>query len=356
MGIFGNKKIQAFGLDISDTSIKVMELTRQKGVLRRSGAASMLLYDKVIRNNVIINEARLAENIKAALSLGHISSRYAVCSIPEAKSFVRNLTLPPMTPAELDTAVSSELGQDIPIPVDQVYLDWQIIHESADKIELLVTASPKAYVDAMVESLKLAGVVPVAMELESQATARALIGPADAARNILIVDLATMQTSFIIVEAGVIQYTSSVPIAGRALTENIARDFNIQPEAAEKIKQGAGLVAMVDGINIRASISPLLDNLAEEIKKILRFFTEREGNKTIETIMLCGGTAALAGLADYLSEKINTAESGPRVILGDPWVNINATAAEGGSINQLESLGFATVTGLALRGVDNEAD
>lgn len=356
MGLFGNKKIQAFGLDISDTSIKVMELRRNRGLLHPTGLASLLLYDKVIHSNMIINPQRLADNIKAALNSAHINSKYAVCSIPEAKSFVRNLTLPPMTESELDTAVPTELSQDIPIPVDQVYLDWQIIHQDSDKLELLVTASPKAYVDALVESLKLAGITPIAMELESQATARALIGPQDLSRNILIADLATMQTSFIIVEAGVIQYTSSMPIAGKALTESIAQQFNIPPESAEQIKQGAGLVAMVDGINIRASISPLLDNLAEEIKKILRFFTEREDHKTIETIMLCGGTAKLAGITDYLSEKINSETSGLNVVLGNPWVNISQEPAATGSPDHLEALGFATVAGLALRGADNETD
>ncbi|OGE88906.1 MAG: hypothetical protein A3J07_04415 [Candidatus Doudnabacteria bacterium RIFCSPLOWO2_02_FULL_49_13] len=353
MGIFGNKKIKAFGLDISDSSIKVMQLAQTATGLVPSAFANVPLADKVIKNSMIVNEQKLADNIKVVLaSAGKIETNRVVCSIPEAKSFVRNLSLPLMEESEIDGAVPYELEQEIPLPIDQVYLDWQVIKRGRDRLDLLVMASPKAYVDALIESLKLARLTPIAMELESQATARSLIASADLQKNILIVDLATKQTSFILVEAGVIQYTSSVPLAGRALTESIARSFNVPLEAAEKLKQGAGLIAQVDGISLTQALTPILDGLVEEIRKILKFFTDRDpAQPQIDTILLCGGTAKLAGLSDYLSSKINTADgAGIEVRLGNPWANTAANP----TIAQVEALGFTTVTGLALRGITNE--
>lgn len=360
MGLFPNKKIKAFGLDISDTSVKVMELVGDKGNFKPTAFADVLLPDKVISNNMIINQQKLADTIMMALSAaGHVESKFAICSIPEAKSFVRNLQLPKMEESEIDGAIYYELEQDIPIPVNQVYLDWQIIRQGPDKLDLLVTASPKIYVDALSSSLRLAKITPIAMELESQATARALIGPADLTKNVLIVDLATKQTSFIIVKLGVIQYTSSMPLAGKALTESIARNFNIPIDAAEKLKQAAGLIAEVDGANLLPAIAPILDRIIDEIKNIMRFFNEHDQNhKSIDTIILCGGTVKLAGLVEYVSHHINSAgtsvsSAGATVNKDNPLMNIIKNSI---GLAPLDALGFTTVAGLALRGVTHEAD
>ena len=355
MGLFGNKQIKAFGLDISDTSVKVMQLEATPTGFLPSAFSSVAISDKVIKNNMIINEQKLADHVRAAVAAaGRINTSYAVCSLPEGKSFVHNLSLPPMADSEIDGAIPFELEQEIPIPMDQVYLDWQIIKRTTEKLELLVMASPKAYVDALVESLRMAHITPIAMELESQATARSLISAATVPANVLIVDLATKQTSFIIVENGIIQYTSSIPLAGRAMTENIAREFNISLDSAEQLKQGAGLIAQVEGVSIHQALTPVLDGLIDEIRKILKFFSDREaGQKTIDTILLCGGTAKLAGISEYLSGKINTeAGGGVSVQLGNPWANISPSI----TIQPIEALGFTTVTGLALRGVKYEAN
>src|SRR4051812_26307707 len=97
MSIFGNKKVKAFGLDISDTSIKVMQLEEEHGHLSPTAFADVQLSDKVISNHMIASEDRLADNITRAVSSARkIATEYVICSIPEAKSFVRTLELPKM--------------------------------------------------------------------------------------------------------------------------------------------------------------------------------------------------------------------------------------------------------------------
>lgn len=361
MSIFGNKKVKAFGLDISDTSIKVMQLQEDRTHLAPDAFADVKLSDKVITNHMIASEDRLADNIVRAVSAAkRISTEYVICSIPEAKSFVRTLELPKMPESELDGAIPFELEQDIPIPVDQVYLDWQIIKELPEKLRLMVTAAPKDYIDALIQSLHLAHLVPRAMELESQATARALIGPEDLKRNVLIVDIATMQTSFIIVDSGIIQYTSSIPIAGNVFTESIARNLGLASGMAENLKRTAGLVVDVKEGNIRQAILPVLDNIVDEMKNVIKFFEEHEPeHKTIDKILLCGGSARLAGIVDYISGRMNLG-AGARSIpvnLGNPFVNIGSlTLKESITLSPLDALGFTTVVGLALRGALYEED
>lgn len=341
--LFEHKNINAFGLDISDTSIKVLRL-------KPLGYANLALPEKVISSHMIVNPDRLAENIKAAMKEGKIDAKYAVCSIPEVKSFVRTVTLPSMPDEEIDSAVRLELEQDIPIPIDAVYLDWQIARKMPDKLDILVTAAPKDYIDLLIESLHTADLWPIAMELESQATARAVIGLEEGQKTVLLADMSTEQTSFIIVDRGLIQYTSSIPIAGNAFTENIAKVLNIPKTEAEKIKKLAGLTEETKQANIRSAILPILDKIVDEIKNVVKFFEEHDATRrSISSLILCGGTAQMAGLSEYISARLNLGSQHPaiRVALANPWVNIST------EIKMQQSLGFATVIGLALRGINH---
>lgn len=350
ISLFRNKKIEAFGLDISNVSIKAMQLSHSAESLMPTAFSDIPIPANIISNHMIVNEEKLAEHIKRAVAAaGKITTKYVVASVPEAKSFVRILQLPKMNEAELEGAIPWELEQDIPVPVDQVYLDWQIINEGIDKTDILVMATPKDYVDILISSLKLAGLKPAALELESQATARSLVSADDANSAVLILDIASLQTSFIIVEKGILQYTSSIPVGGSALTESIARNLSVQTTDAEKMKRELGLVADSKQGNIRQAMLPILDNIVDEIKNVARFHEEHSVTKLpISKVILAGGGSRLLGITDYISARLNLGAVKPigRVILGDPWVNVGKV-----DLPKEQALGLATVTGLALRGI-----
>src|SRR6185436_3683611 len=192
---------------ISDSSIKVADLNLRKGHLHSAVFADIPLMEKTIVNHAIVNEERLAGNIMRAIKTAkNINSKYVVCSVPEAKSFVRTVKLPKMPIEEIEGAIPFELEQDIPIPIDQVYIDWVILREFGDSLELLVTASSKDYIDALVNSLHSIKLRPIAMEIGSQATARALIGTETQNKSVLIVDIGAQQSSFIIVDQNIPLY------------------------------------------------------------------------------------------------------------------------------------------------------
>ncbi len=360
MRLFTDKKIRAFGLDISDISIKVMQLDKRKDGFFPSAYSSISIAPNLITNHVIAKEDKLAEAVTRAVTMArHVNTKYVVANVPEAKSFVRILKIPVAKESELEGAIPWELEQDIPVPIDQVYLDWQIIKQDKENFNVLVTATPKDYVDSLVDVLRLAGLKPVAFELESQATARALMGHTEPNEAVLILDMSVMQTSFIIVTGnGVLEYTSSIPIAGNAFTESIARSLGVSGAEAEKIKRDSGLLADSKKGNIRQAMLPILDNIVDEIKNVSRFYEEHAGmEKNISKIYLAGGTAKLAGLADYISARLNLGAGKPLgpVSLGNPWVNICSNEQEKNlPIAKEDSLEYTTALGLALRGVNYE--
>jgi len=355
LSLFGNKQFKAFGLDISDASIKVMQLESSSNGFYPVAFANVPLPAKVINNHLIINELKLSQCINAAVnSAKNINTKYVVASIPESKSFVRTLFISNMPESEIESSLPWELEQDIPVPIDQVYLDWQVIRNVGDKMEVLVMAASKEYVDPLINSLKQAKLVPVALELDSQSMVRALIGPDSFKKSMLVLDIATTQSTFIIVENGVIQYTSSVPMAGNAFTESIARALAIPFAAAEDLKREKGLLTETKKGNIRGAILPVLDNIVDEIRNVARFFEEHSDNHhTIDEVLICGGSAKLLGISDYIAARLNlgAGKSFSKVQLGNPWVNVLVGKMDKKfPISQQDALGYTAVVGLALHG------
>ncbi len=359
--LFSDKKIKAFGLDISDVSIKAMQLDPKKDGFFPSAYASIGIAPNIITNHVIAKEDKLAEAITRAIAQArHINTKYVVANVPEAKSFVRILNINVAKESELDAAIPWELEQDIPVPIDQVYLDWQLIKQDKEHFTVLVTATPRDYVDSLVDVLKMAGLKPVALELESQATARALVRHTELNEAVLILDMSVMQTSFIIVNNGILEYTSSIPVAGNAFTESIARSLGVSTAEAEKIKRDSGLLADSKKGNIRQAMLPILDNIVDEIKNVARFYEEHGGmEKPISKIYLCGGTAKLSGMVDYISARLNLGAGKPLgpVTVGNNFVNICSKEQEAGlPIKNEEALEYTTAVGLALRGASYETN
>lgn len=357
MAFFGNKKNKAFGLDISDSSIKVCQLGFSHGKIVPLAFADYALNEKIINNHIIVSEERLAGSIKRAISLAKkVNTPYVVCSILEAKSFVRTMKLPKIAADEIGSAIPYELEQDIPIPIEQAYLDWQIISE-ADEIELLVNASPKDYVDSLVGSLKLAGLIPVALEFAASATARALVSDVDTSKSFLIVDIGGQQTNFIIMQNNSVVYTSSITIAGRAFTDSIARNLRLNYPTAEKLKIDSGLITSSDEGALRTAVLPILDSVIEEIRNVAKFFDEHIGHgKPLDLILVCGGSARVPGLVDYIEAKINTdGFKTAKVLPGNPWTKIHGYNLNHPTlIRPVAGLSFTTAIGLALRGLQNE--
>ena len=350
--LLGNKKLEAFGLDISNASIKVLELSREGDGFFPSAYANFDLPKTNQPNHFSLDEEKLAENIvRAVQKAGKIRSKYVVASVPESRSFVRVLKLPKMDPSELGGAIPWELEQDIPVPVEQVYVSWEVLGEVEGKLSVLVNAALKEYVDYLSAALKKANLKPAAIELESQSTIRAVIGEQEQSHSVLLLDIASVQTSFVIVVRGKIEYTSSIPIAGNALTESLMRNLNISNTDAEKLKKSLG--AGDTNPKVKAALTPILENIVEEMKKVIRYYEEHAGLNRVDKILLSGGSAKLAGLTEFVISRLSadSAKSLVKVELVNPWTNLGLK--DGSKLPKaVEMIDYSTVVGLALLGIN----
>ena len=260
--------------------------------------------------------------------------------------------MPRMSEEEAREAVPFEAEQYIPMPVGAVYLDWVILGggdkgnrgDMGDqgKMTVLITAAPKEYVDDYVAILKEAGLKPLALEVESQATARSLVSDAHAKESVLIADIDTVRTSLIIYDKGVLEFTSSLPIAGNAFTEAIAKAQTLDTATAEKMKREVGLGEKAE---VRKALLPVLNSLMDEIKNTVHFHEEHAASK-ITRLLLAGGSSKLLHLPSFLQEKL--ADTGIKVELGNPWNKVLPRGATP-PLSREDSLSYATAIGLALR-------
>lgn len=355
----------AFGLDLSDLSLKIAFLKRHGKEIRLESFGRCEIPQNIITEGKIQKKEELAKIIKQALEKDirgkKLRARYVICSLPEQHAFVQVIQLPKMKFAEAKEAIKWEAEANIPMSIDEVYMDWQIVEPIAnrngvDHLDVLINAVPKILVDDYVEVLEKAGLCPVALEVESLATARSLVKDQLCRQPILIIDLGATRTSFIIFSGYAVRFTTSISISNRQMINTIAEHLKITKEDAWRLKVRVGLNGNKKDNRVLNILLPTLNSLAQEIEKYLIFHKEHAAlhehgsGGEISKILLCGGGANLKGFPQFLSERLKIP-----VACGNPWINIFPPKRIMKHIPELsyqESLTYTTTLGLAIRGLE----
>ena len=362
---FFSLKQKAFGLDISDSSLKIVKLKKKGKFFDLASSGETPIKPGIVKNGEIRDPDKLAEIVKKAVREVRgekLGTRNAVVSLSEEKAFLQVIQMPRLSEEDLKSAVVFEAENHIPLPIEEVYLDYQVVlplYNHLDHLDILIVAFPKKIVDSYVTCLKKAKINPVVLEVESLAISRALIKDETAARPVLLIDFGDKRSVFIIFAGHSVRFTFSIPVFSQSFNQVISRSMKIDLIKAEKLKIKYGLEGKSTkiGKEVFESLIPILTDLTEQIKKYLDYYQEHASHehlppngKAIEKILICGGGAKLKDLTVFLSSQLKTP-----VEIANPWINILSSAAQPKEkmliYEKEESLGFATALGLALRGV-----
>lgn len=345
MSLF-KKKHHYIGLHINSHAIKAFQFDVSRTTTKLRAFTNVVMPKNLIVNDEFTDVEALSKLVMRSLQKpqhGSFSTNRVVVAIPEAKSFVRIIPLQKMAESEIANAIIFEAESYIPLPMDQVYFDWQILQEKPDGLEILVIASPKAFIDKYISVLEGAGLKIAGIETESQSAARALVPP-EVKEPILIADMDAYKTALVMVQDGTLQFTSSVPIAGSTFTEHLAKSLSIQSAAAEKLKREVGFVNTVEYPNLKLNMLPALESLAAEIKNILKFHYEHHNNH-IASLVLTGGGAKLQHIAEALEPML--ADFAPlKVTVANPLQHVPNFKET--NLGPYEALSFTTAIGLAM--------
>ena len=348
-------KVPTLGLDFSDLSVKFLRFNERGGALSVGSIGNVPLKEGVIVNGSIEKQGALVDVLKDLKSLAGraVRSKFVIASLPEEKGFIQLLRIPAVKAENLEGAVRWELESAVPLPADEIYFDFEVLSSGAgsDHVEVLVLAYPRVLVDSYVDVLHKAGMIPMVLELESQAIVRSLILPSNK-EPMLIVDIGATRTSFVLVSGGNIIHTSTISISGKLFEEKIQQELGIPSEKARELKFEAGL----DGTKAEGKVAhalggPLL-SLLEEIQRHLDFFRDHivgHGGSvsSIERIILTGGDSNLLGLDSYIarSSKVHVEKWNPFALVL-PRMRNKLPPVPANVAHQ-----YTTAIGLALRGL-----
>ncbi|MDD2758487.1 MAG: type IV pilus assembly protein PilM [Patescibacteria group bacterium] len=349
----------AFGLNIGDSSIKLVQLAKK----RRLGHGHYFLAKEIrttelpvgcIANGEIQQPEVVAGKIKQLLAKQKngkaIKNPWVVASLPVTKTFLKliNIESPPEEVTE--EIVKFEAAKHLPFNISDVYLDWQIVGTDTEpraNTRVLIGAAPKNIVESYFALLSGVDLQPLALEIEDLSIARALItahknyqGEARA-----ILDLGGSRSSMIIYDKGSIQFSSMINFSSNLVDTILMQKLNISREKAEELKIKNGLAYDSDFPLYLKTMMEIADKLTENVYQILLFYRDHFNSPNpITRVTMTGGLASMTNLSDMLAEKLKT-----ETALGHAWKNLFNDEMDQEDKNGLL---MAPAIGLALRAAD----
>ena len=334
------------GIDIGTHSIKLIEIGREKDSIVLLAAGSMPTPVKALSSNVTADFEAIAYVIKQLVKETGAKSNKVNIALPESQVFTRVIEVPQLSKRELTSAIQWEAEQYIPLPLDQVNMDFTILRDAKTtangKMEVLLIAAPKALVERYMTILELADLVPEYAETEIIAGTRAIAKSVAAIKNVMLLAIGAQTTDITILHGGIIAFTRSISAGGEALSRALSQGLDFTVVQAEEYKKTYGLQkGMLEG-KLVAVMDPIMITIMNEIKRAIAFFGEKYVNERIEAIVLSGGTAKLPGIVSYMTEAVNIETQ-----LANPWIGIEKEARF--AVLSAEGPLFAVAVGLAIR-------
>lgn len=294
------------GLDISQTGIKVMAVDPLKWLVL--GYGSIDLDPLKIQKSLESGDEYLGDNLRSLLTekiVGTLPSTQTVIGIPSNRTFSRTFSLPAKAEKNLSDAVEVEVDQYIPIPLSSLYVDYEVIERSKEQVTAVMSAVPRTLVDNVLAAVAKAELDPVMMEPGINAVARLLETTEEGHLSTLIVDIGPASTDVAVLDDGAIRVSGGLGIGGNTFTLDIAKKLNVTLENAHQLKVLSGINAGPRQAQIVRALTPSLERITAEIRKVIRYYSERitEGHK-IEQVLVVGSGSNVPGIGDYFTNEL----------------------------------------------------
>lgn len=332
-----------FGLDIGFSSMKVMQIdSSNKPTIVGYGFNH---FDPKAKDNGVIVDyeaiAQAAEELFKSKIIGDITTRRVCFTVPASRTFSRVIKLPRLSSKELADAVRMEAEQYIPVPIDDLYIDYDPISRTDKEVELMAVAIPKKLIDSYMMLSRLMGLEVVAMESTISSAARLFLKTTAHDIPTILIDFGSVSTDITIFDHTII-VTGTVTGGGDVFSEQISKILGVSRSEADIIKIKYGLDASKKQALIISALKPFLDQLQKEINRMMRYYEERYGSeRKLAQIVTMGGGANMPGLNEYLTNQMRLP-----VQTSDPWLHFAHTKAEAPDL--VERSMYATVSGSAL--------
>lgn len=347
MGLFSKSENSFLGVDIGDSSLKMVELQKKgKKIYLTNYAFSENVND--VKFTKIDDAAYLGKAIDKVRVESKINAKRATASLPTFAVFSSIITISGVDKKNLTEAVLEEAKKVIPLPLEEMKIDFKVIPDnekttSKMNTRIFLTCSPRKIVRKYIDIFKQANLELSYLETETFSLVRSLIGNDKA--TIMIVEIGANSTDISVVRESIPVLNRSLEICGTTITKALMEKLGLTFMQAEQFKIDLSLSEKASG-DMPEVISKAITPIVNEIKYMLDFYN-MSNNVKIEKIILSGGSSFLFGLSKYLSDKLNI-----QVIIGDPFSRVLYPDELKPIIHEVGPR-LAVAVGLALRDIEN---
>lgn len=308
--LLGGREPPLIGLDISSSSIKLVELSRRKsGELVLERCALEPLERGWVTDGNIEKFDEVGQAVERAVKKSGTKTKNVALALPQSAVITKKIVLPAgLREEDLELQVEQEANQYIPFSLDEVSLDFCVLGPSttsAGDMDVLIAASRREKVQDRQGVAEAAGLKPVVMDVESYAsrtaTGRLIEALPSRGQDMLVAlfELGAYTTSLQVVKNDELLYDRDQAFGGGQLTQTIVRHYGFSAEEAETKKRGGEL----PDDYLEAVLNPFVDSIAQEIGRALQFFFTSTPHNKVDYIMVAGGSAALPGLTERITQQ-----------------------------------------------------
>ena len=341
------------GIDISTSSVKLIELAKTGNTYRVESFASEPMPPNAITDKVIMDVDAAGDALRKAVKRASPGTKNAAVAI-SGQVMTKTIQMPAkLSDKDLGEQIELQADQYISQPIEEVAFDYEIMGASQndpDLVDVLLVAARRESVDKLSSVLELAGLTAKVVDVEAFALENACklltyqMMDEGLDRTIALVDFGAATTTFSVLHDRKIIYTYTSDFGGKQLTEEIMRHYGLTYEEAAKAKKEGGLPG-----NYKVEIlDPFSDDMAQTVNRSLQFFLSSTSEHShLDQILVCGGCASIPGAGERISEKMGT----PAVI-GNPFGQMKMSSRAKTQLVGSEPAALLVACGLSLRSFD----
>lgn len=342
------------GVDISDNSLKYIgfEPNLRKGVPRKlTEWGDIDIPSGVVERGSVLDTQKLVAVLKEFKE--KTKADFVRVSLPEEKAYLFETEVKKNMPLnEVRGLLEFRLEENVPISSREVFFDYSILPALPDSrtTTISVVAYAKETIQKYFDACVAADLRPVAFEVEAQSMAHSMV-PSDISGSVMIVDFGKTRTGIGIAYDGVLLYTSTIDIGGEQLSQVLRKVLGdgITESELTKIKNTQGLLRGAESSDVSDALISTVSVIKDELATRMQYWHMRNNShesRRINSVILCGGSANLKGLPEYLTETL-----GVSVVRGNVWENAFSLNDTIPPIDLRHSYGYAVAIGLALKNI-----
>jgi len=353
LGLLGKRKAtQVLGLDVSSTTVKLLELSYSGDRYRvESYAVSSLPQDAVIEKNVNDVDG-VANAIRTVVAQSRTKLKNVAAAVAGSSVITKMIDMPEgLSEDDMETQLTLEADQYIPYPLEEVAIDFEIQGPSPERdnqVEVLLAACRRETIDARVEAIESAELSSKIMDVEAYAMERAFFLlqnqlALDADSTVAVVDIGATMTTLSVLNNAQTIYTREQLFGGKQLTDEIMRRYGLPLEEAGLAKKQGGLPDDYEP----EVLEPFKDAVVQQVARSLQFFFSSSQYNDVDQIILAGGVASMEGLEELVQEKLGTPTA-----VANPFADMSISSRVNAVALSSDAPAMMIACGLALRSFD----